>query len=50
MIPKNEPALRDGVLKAVKDMVADGTYKQIIDKWGLAAGAITDPKVNGATG
>src|SRR5262249_60498066 len=32
-IPKNEPELRDAVLKGVKDVLADGTYRQLLDKW-----------------
>jgi polar amino acid transport system substrate-binding protein len=48
-IPKNEPQLRDAILKAVKDMMADGSYKQIVAKWGLDAGAINNAQVNGAT-
>ncbi|GAA4636562.1 ABC transporter substrate-binding protein [Actinoallomurus vinaceus] len=49
-IPKNENDLRDGILKAVKDLISDGTYKQLTEKWGISAGAVTDPKVNGAGG
>lgn len=49
-IPKNENDLRDGILKAVKDLISDGTYKQLTEKWGISGGAITDPKVNGAGG
>jgi polar amino acid transport system substrate-binding protein len=49
-IPKNENDLRDGIQKALKDMISDGTYKQLTDKWGVTAGGITDPKVNGASG
>jgi polar amino acid transport system substrate-binding protein len=49
-IPKNENDLRDGIQKAIKDLIADGTYKQLTDKWGISEGGITDPKVNGATG
>jgi polar amino acid transport system substrate-binding protein len=49
-IPKNENDLRDAVQKAIKDMITDGTYKQLTDKWGVSAGGITDPKVNGASG
>ncbi len=36
------------VLAALNALIASGAYKQILDKWGLSAGAITDPKVNGA--
>jgi polar amino acid transport system substrate-binding protein len=49
-IPKNENELRDAIQKAVKDLITDGTYKQLTDKWGISDGGITDPKVNGATG
>jgi polar amino acid transport system substrate-binding protein len=48
-IPQKEPELRDAILKAVKDMVADGSFKQISDKWGVSSGDITNPQVNGAT-
>jgi polar amino acid transport system substrate-binding protein len=37
------------VLAAVKELMADGTYLSILDKWGIASGAIHDPKINGAT-
>jgi polar amino acid transport system substrate-binding protein len=49
-IPKNENELRDGIQKAIKDLITDGTYKQLTDKWGVSDGGITDPKVNGAAG
>jgi polar amino acid transport system substrate-binding protein len=49
-IPKNENELRDAIQKAVKDLITDGTYKQLTDKWGISDGGITDPKVNGAAG
>jgi polar amino acid transport system substrate-binding protein len=35
---------------ALKALIANGTYKAILDKWGLSQGAINDPKVNGAQG
>jgi polar amino acid transport system substrate-binding protein len=37
------------VLAAVQAMIADGSYKQILDKWGIADGAIDKPVINGAT-
>ena len=46
-IPKDS-GLADPVLAAIKAMIADGSYKQILDKWGIEAGAITDPVINGA--
>ena len=36
------------VQAAVKALIASGTYQKILDKWGVGAGAITEPKVNGA--
>ncbi len=30
---------------ALKDLMADGTYQQILDDWGIGSGAITDPKI-----
>ena len=36
------------MLAAVKQLMADNTYTQIVQKWGLTDGAITDPVINGA--
>jgi polar amino acid transport system substrate-binding protein len=36
-------------LGAVKKLIADGEYKKILTKWGIQAGAITNPTINGAT-
>lgn len=46
-IPKNS-GLAQPVLAAMKALIADGTYKKILDYWGLQAGAITNPQINGA--
>ncbi|MDX6657044.1 MAG: polar amino acid transport system substrate-binding protein [Solirubrobacteraceae bacterium] len=37
------------VLAALKDLIANGKYKEILAKWGISAGAITTPVINGAT-
>jgi polar amino acid transport system substrate-binding protein len=47
-IPKNS-GMAEPILAAVKELMSDGTYKAILGKWGLESGAITDPKINGAT-
>ncbi|MQA94522.1 MAG: transporter substrate-binding domain-containing protein [Streptosporangiales bacterium] len=47
-IGKESGTMKDAVLDAVKALMADGTYKKILDKWGVADGAITDPVINGA--
>jgi polar amino acid transport system substrate-binding protein len=48
-IPKGN-GMAQPVLDAMKAITADGTYKKILDQWGLTDGAITDPVINGATG
>ena len=47
-IPKTAGTTKDAILGAVKALIADGTYKAILDKWGVGTGAITDPVINGA--
>jgi polar amino acid transport system substrate-binding protein len=37
------------VLAAMKVLVANGQYKKILGKWGIASGAITNPQINGAS-
>jgi polar amino acid transport system substrate-binding protein len=36
-------------LDALKSLMASGVYMQILEKWGVQDGAITDPVINGAT-
>ncbi len=47
-LPKRQNELRDAVLTAMKDLISDGTYRRLTDRWGLTADAITEPKVNAA--
>ena len=47
-IPKTAGTTKDAILGATKALIADGSYKAILDKWGVASGAITDPVINGA--
>lgn len=37
------------ILEALKKLIADGVYQQILTKWKLADGAIDTPVLNGAT-
>jgi polar amino acid transport system substrate-binding protein len=46
-IPKGN-GMSKPILSALKVLMSDGTYKAILTKWGIQAGAITNPKVNGA--
>jgi polar amino acid transport system substrate-binding protein len=47
-IPKTN-GLSQPVLEALKKLQSDGTYLSILKKWGIADGALTSPKINGAT-
>ena len=47
-VPKNS-GMTTPLLSALKTLIANGEYRQILEKWGIQAGAITAPKVNGAT-
>ena len=47
-IPKNT-GLAKPVLDALKVLMKDGTYGKILAKWGIQQGALTSPKINGAT-
>ncbi|MFI6597798.1 transporter substrate-binding domain-containing protein [Nonomuraea sp. NPDC050536] len=48
-VGKNSGTFKDAVLGALKALMADGTYKQILDKYGVGDGAITNPVINGAS-
>ena len=47
-MPKNN-GMAKAVQAALKVLIANGTYTKILDKWGVQAGAITNPVINGAT-
>jgi polar amino acid transport system substrate-binding protein len=47
-LPKGS-GLPKAMLAAVKAVMSSGTYTQILTKWGVQAGAITNPTINGAT-
>jgi polar amino acid transport system substrate-binding protein len=49
-VPKTAGTTKEAILGAVKALIGDGTYKIILDKWGVGAGAITNPVINGAAG
>jgi polar amino acid transport system substrate-binding protein len=47
-LPKGS-GLAKPLLAAVKAVMANGMYTTILTKWGIQAGAITNPAINGAT-
>jgi len=48
-IPKTS-GMTTPILAALKVLIANGKYLQILTKWGIQAGAISTPTINGATG
>nr|WP_316232624.1 ABC transporter substrate-binding protein [Bradyrhizobium sp. SZCCHNPS2010] len=48
MVRKDDGALRDVVTEQLKAMIADGSYKAILDTWGLGANAVREPMLNAA--
>ncbi|HSO53222.1 MAG TPA: ABC transporter substrate-binding protein [Actinomycetes bacterium] len=46
VIEKDQADFAQAVADAVSALISDGTYKTILEKWGVEAGAITDPAVN----
>jgi polar amino acid transport system substrate-binding protein len=46
VVAKDQTEFADLLSQALAALIADGTYKQVLDKWGLADGAITTPAVN----
>jgi polar amino acid transport system substrate-binding protein len=47
---KDQTQFAQALQGAVKSLIADGTYGKVLDKWGVQAGAITDPTVNPSVG
>ncbi|MFJ9696568.1 ABC transporter substrate-binding protein [Kitasatospora sp. NPDC101183] len=47
VLDKNSP-LSKAVQGAVQSLIDDGTYKQILNKWGVSAGAIDKSEINAA--
>jgi polar amino acid transport system substrate-binding protein len=47
---KSNTVLRDAVRAALKAIIADGTYDQILNKWQVSAGALKTADINGGTG
>jgi polar amino acid transport system substrate-binding protein len=46
-IPKGN-GMAKPILDALKVLMSNGNYTSILTKWGIQAGAITNPKINGA--
>ncbi len=49
MFRKDDAALREVVTQHLAAMMADGSYKAILDKYGLGANAVAQPMMNAGT-
>jgi polar amino acid transport system substrate-binding protein len=47
-VPKQAGTMDKAVQAALKGLIANGTYTQILTKWGIQSGAISQPVINGA--
>jgi polar amino acid transport system substrate-binding protein len=45
-IPKDQTDFAQAIADAVKALITDGTYKRILQTWGVDQGAIDNPQVN----
>ncbi len=48
-VPKNS-GLAAALRAAMAKLIDDGEYTKILDRWGVRDGAISNPRINGATG
>jgi polar amino acid transport system substrate-binding protein len=46
-VAKDSTDLSKSIQKALQDLQADGTYKSILDKWGVTAGSVDSITING---
>ena len=46
VVKKDQTDFAQATADAVKALISDGTYKTILEKWGVQAGAIDNPAVN----
>jgi polar amino acid transport system substrate-binding protein len=47
-VPKPDGTLDKAILVALKDLIANGKYTAILDKWGIQSGADKSPAINEA--
>jgi polar amino acid transport system substrate-binding protein len=47
-VAKNNPELSAAIIASLNDMIKDGSYLKILDKWQLKDGAVTEATLNGA--
>src|SRR3954471_3439676 len=50
VVNKDQTDFAQAIAGAVKALIDDGSYKEVLTKWGVQAGAITDPTVTPSVG
>jgi polar amino acid transport system substrate-binding protein len=48
VLPKEQVDFGAALARALRQLMAEGTYASILDKWGVTDGTIGDPAVNPA--
>ncbi|MEU9556020.1 ABC transporter substrate-binding protein [Streptomyces fumanus] len=48
-VAKDNTQLRDALKAAVQAIIDNGEYQKIVEKWGVADGAVTEAKINGGS-
>jgi polar amino acid transport system substrate-binding protein len=46
-VPKHRPELRDALKGALDEVMRSGEYASILERWGVADGAVADSAING---
>ena len=46
VVAKDQTDFANVIQQALQALITDGTYKTVLEKWGVSAGAIADPAVN----
>ena len=46
VVKKDQTDFAQALASAVKELISDGSYQKVLEKWGVQAGAITNPTVN----
>ncbi len=46
VLPKGDTSMANAVSMAVNDVIKDGTYGQVLTKWGVTPGAVTSSSIN----
>jgi polar amino acid transport system substrate-binding protein len=50
VVPKDQTEFAQALADAVKSLIDDGSYQQVLELWGVQDGAISEPAVNPAVG